>query len=170
MSLWLCVHFDRRRLITLQGWRGATSKLEYPLVFPDSLDPAETPGYFDCSYAGEATSFAIDLNEEPELPSPFPNDVDRLTMEFTVNTLGGEIAWFAAVAAAAAFCLATDGVVEDGSCSRFASREVGSWANSILNADDSMTEVALKHPHPDSVPVTDIKGPSEPWRKRWRRT
>jgi hypothetical protein len=169
MSLGFCVHFDRRKLITLQEWRGSISKLNYPLVLPDSFDPAETSGYFDCTYGGEATSFAIDLNDEPELPSPFPSDVDRLTMEFTVNAVHGQAAWFAAVSAAAAFCIAANGAIEDDSCSRFSARRARSWAKSILGEDDSMTKMALNHPHPDSVPIADIKGPIQPWWKWWRR-
>ena len=170
MSLGLWVHFESKRLATLHEWRAALDKLKYPLALPDSLDPSATPGYLDCSYGGKPTSFAIDLNEEPELPSPFPEEVDRQTMEFTVNTLHGETAWFAAVAAAASFCVATNGVVEDDSCSRFTSRRVRSWANSILKEDDAMTKAALKYPHPESVPVSEVKGPSEPWWKWWRRT
>jgi hypothetical protein len=45
-----------------------------------------------------------------------------------------------------------------------------SWAKSILDEDELMTKAALKHPHPDSVPVADIKGPTQPWWKWWRRT
>ena len=170
MSLGLRVHFDRQRSTTLDRWRASISKLDYPLVLPDSLDPADTNGYLDCSYNGQETAIAIDLNKECELPSPFSEEVDRVTMEFTVNTLHGERAWFAAVAAAASLCVVTGGVIEDDDCARFTSRRARSWANSILNAEDAMARAATQYPHPDSEPVAAVKGPPESWWKWWRRT
>jgi hypothetical protein len=164
------VCFDRKNRVTLEGWRAAISKLDYPLVLPDALDPSDTNGYLDCSYNSHETSIAIDLNEECELPSPFSEEIDRIAMEFTVNTVHGESAWFAAVAAAASFCVATGGVVEDDDCARFTSRRVRSWANSILKEDDVIARAAAQYAHPDAEPVSAVKGPPESWWKWWRRT
>jgi hypothetical protein len=169
MSLGLCVHFDKRNMITLETWRAEISKLGYPLVLPDSFDPSSTEGYIDCVYDGEPTSFAIDLNDDSELPSPFPDGVARLTMEFSVNTSYGEAGWFGAVAAAAAFCLATAGVIDEYNGLLIKHRRARAWARSIIRVDDAMTRMAMKHPHPDTEPAERVKGPAKSWWAWWKR-
>ncbi|MEO8065210.1 MAG: hypothetical protein ABI821_20955 [Pseudomonadota bacterium] len=169
MSLDYFVHFERQRSVTLSQWREKIIALGYPLVLPDTVDPSAPEGVTDCTYENEAVVLGFFLDENPELPSPFAGKSQSFLMQFNFSASAGERTNLAAVAAAASFCIATGGVINDDSELIRASK-AKAWARSLLKEDDAMTKLALKFAHPDRVPVVEVKGPSESWWKWWRRT
>ena len=155
-------------MITLEAWQSAVAKRGYALVFLKPFDPLSQPGCIECSYSGEPTEIEYYFSENPEIPAPTSlANTQRALAEFRINTRYGETAWFAAVAAAAALCIATDGVIEDDDCAQFSARKAAAWARGILHADEELAKKALAYPHPDTANDPQRSGSAKPWWRFW---
>jgi hypothetical protein len=167
MSLSIDLHLDQDKMVSLEAWRAVVSRKKYPLDFTEEFDPYGAPGCLTCTYNKAPTTIEYYFNDAPEVTPPASLACTKHAVaEFRVNTRDGELAWHAAVAAAASLCIATAGIIEDEDCREINARSAVSWARGILAADDDMAKQALSFPHPEDEIASEICA-TKPWWRFW---